>query len=51
MAASTRSRPVVGEPDQHAAPVVGVGLPLDQAAPGEPVDAVGHRAAGDEGLA
>ena len=39
------------EPHQHAAPVLRVGQPLDEAARGEPVDAVGHRAAGHEGLA
>ena len=39
-----------GQPDQHAAPVARVGQPLDEPARGQPVDAVGHRAAGHEGL-
>ena len=41
---------LLGEPDQHAAPVGGVGQPLDQALLGQPVDAVGHRARGDQRL-
>ena len=40
-----------GEPHEHAAPVVGVGEPLDQPARGEPVDPVGHRPAGHQRLA
>ena len=40
-----------GQPHDHAAPVVGVGVALDEAAGGQPVDPVGHRAAGHQGLA
>ena len=39
-----------GQPHQHPAPVARVGQPVDQAAPGESVDPVGHGAAGDQGL-
>ena len=39
------------QPDDHAAAVVGVGRTLDQPARGQPVDAVGHRPAGHQGLA
>lgn len=39
-----------GEPDQDAPPVAGVGEPFDEALLGEPVDAVGHGARGDQGL-
>ena len=39
---------VGGEPHEHAAPVGRVGEPLDVAPRGQPVDAVGHRAAGHE---
>ena len=35
----------------HAAAVVGVGVALHEPARGQPVDAVGHRAAGHQGLA
>ena len=40
---------LAGQPDDHPAPVVGVRLALDEAAVGQPVDAVGHGAAGDQG--
>ena len=40
-----------GEPDQHAAPVLGVGVPLDEPAAGQPVHAVGHRPARHQRLA
>ena len=40
-----------GEAHQHAAAIAGIGQPLDQAPAGEAVDAVGHGAAGHEGLA
>ena len=39
-----------GEPHDDAPPVGGVGLALDVAAGDQPVDPVGHRAAGDQGL-
>ena len=42
---------LAGQPHDHAAPVVGVGVPLHEAAVGEPVDPVGHGAAGDQGRA
>ena len=45
------SVPSGGEPHEDAAPVVRVGEPLDEAAGGEPVDPVGHRAAGHQRLA
>ena len=38
------------ERHQHAAAIVRIGLALDQAAGGEAVDAIGHRAGGDVGL-
>ena len=41
---------LVGEADEHAAPVAGVGQPLHQALLGQAVDAVRHRARGDQGL-
>ena len=40
----------VGEDDAHAATVGRIRLPADEPAPLEAVDAVRHRAAGDEGL-
>jgi hypothetical protein len=39
-----------GEPHEHPAPVVRVGMALDEVAALEPVDPVGHGAAGDQGL-
>ena len=50
-APSTARLALGGEPHQHAAPVVAGREPLDEAAGGEPVDPVGHRAAGHQGLA
>ncbi len=41
---------VVGEPDEHSAAVVGIGAAVHEATAGEPVDAVGHRAAGHQRL-
>ena len=40
-----------GEPHDHAAPVVGVGVALDEPARRQPVDPVGHGAAGHQRLA
>ncbi len=40
-----------GQRDEHAAPVAGVGGALHEATLGEPVDPVGHGAAGDHRLA
>ncbi|CAM5371413.1 hypothetical protein SBADM41S_05974 [Streptomyces badius] len=42
--------PLGREPYEDATPVVRVGQPLDEVLLGEPVDAVGHRARGDQGL-
>ena len=50
-AASTAARALGGEPDDHPATVVGVGVALDVPAGAEPVDPVGHRAAGHQRLA
>jgi hypothetical protein len=38
----------LGERDEHAAAVPRIGLARHQARGGEPVDAVGHRARGDQ---
>ena len=40
----------VGHGHEHPAAVVRIGTPLDEPALDQPVDAVRHRAAGDEGL-
>jgi hypothetical protein len=40
---------LIGQRDQSAPFVAGVRLPADQASGGQPVDAVGHRAGGDQG--
>src|SRR4051812_34063727 len=38
------------EPDDHATPVIGIGVALDESASAETVDPVRHGAAGDQGL-
>ena len=40
---------LVGEGDQHAPLVAGVGLPADETRGGQPVDPVRHSAGGDQG--
>ena len=44
------SASLVGQPYSHTSAIVGILVTFDESATGESIDAVGHRAAGDESL-